>query len=212
MNLVAGSASAFSVLLGLSFLVGKLGERVSSEILNLTDNPHHEDSKIPRSFDDEGIATRKNIIIENGVLKTYLHNRFTSAAFNAELTGNAGWIMPHAWHIEVAPGDYSREELIQSIDKGFILNNVTYIRFQNYLQGDFSGIIRDGLLYVENGEIKEAVKGLRLSDNVIRILQSIRAEGKDVENIFHWWLERGLSITTPSILVEKCTYTRAHGI
>lgn len=90
------------------------------------------------------------------------------------------------------------------------MNNVTYIRFQNHLRGDFSGVIRDGLFYVEKGEVKAAVKGLRFSDNVPRILKRISAIGDDVENIFHWWLS--YDVSTPSILVKDCGYTKAFGL
>ena len=212
MNLVAGSASAFSVLMGTSFFTKRLGQQIGSEKITVIDDPHGEYARDPRSFDDEGVPTRVNTIIENGWLKTYLHNRFTAAAFQTTHTGNAGWISPHAWHIRVKEGDATREEMISELGRGFILNNVTYIRFQNYLNGDFSGIIRDGLFYVENGEIKYAVKGLRFSDNALRILKEIKLVGKDVENIFHWWLEYDVSVTTPSILVKECGYTKAHGL
>ncbi len=210
MNLVGTSSSGFYVLMGRSFFRDKLGVDVAYKGLTISDNPHSQLSRAPRSFDDEGMPTKKNTIITEGRLTTYLHNRFTAKVFNSELTGNAGWIMPSAWHLDVSPGDMSREELVKELDKGFILNNVTYIRFQNHIKGDFSGVIRDGLFYVENGEIKGAVKGLRFSDNMPRILNNITGLGKDVENIFHWWIR--LSVSTPSLLIRGCGYTKAYGL
>ncbi len=211
MNLVAGSSSAFSVLMGFSFFRDKVGKNVAAENFNLIDNPLNIDSARPRSFDDEGVPTRKNVLIENGVLKTLLHNRFTAKAFNTEHTGNAGWMFPNPWHLYVLPGDAKREELLEQLNKGIIVNNITYIRFQNYVQGDFSGIIRDGVFYVENGEIKHAVKGLRFSDNALRLLSNINGIGSDTENIFHWWLEYDTPVYTPSLLVKECGFTKAHG-
>jgi len=211
MNLMAGSSSAFSVLMGFSFFKDKLGQNVAVEEFTLHDDPLNRDSGKPRIFDDEAVPTRKNTIIENGVLKTYLHNRFTSKIFNAEHTGNAGWISPSPWHLFVEPGDAKREELLEQLGKGIVVNNITYIRFQNYVQGDFSGIIRDGVYYVEDGEVKFAVKGLRFSDNTLRILQNIQGIGSDVQNIFHWWLEYDTPVKTPSLLVKQCGYTKAHG-
>lgn len=211
MNLAARASSGFFFLMGMSFFAGKLGEEVASSNLNLYDDPFNANSRLPRLFDDEGVATRKNKIIENGVLRGLLHNRFTAKAFNSELTGNSGWVVPHPWHLEVEPGDYTRDELVTELRKGLILNNVTYIRFQNYVTGDFSGIIRDGLFYVEGGEIKGAVKGLRFSDNALRILKNVVALGNDVKDIYHWWLEFGTSVSTPSLLVKNCGYTRAFG-
>jgi len=211
MNLVARASSGFFLLMGMSFFTGKLGVEVASPNLSLHDNPFNVNSRLPRLFDDEGVGTKKNTIIENGVLKGLLHNRFTAKAFNSELTGNSGWVVPRPWHLEVGAGDYSPDELVSELRKGLILNNVTYIRFQNYMAGDFSGIIRDGLFYVEGGEIKGAVKGLRFSDNALRILKNIVALGNDVKDIYHWWLEFGTSVSTPSILVKNCGYTKAFG-
>lgn len=210
-NFVGGSTSAFAVLMGFSFFTQQQGKEVAAPQLKIIDDPTGPESARPRIFDDEGIATRKNILIEDGILKTYLHNRFTAKAFNSELTGNAGWISPRPWYIKVEPGEHSKDELIEELSEGLIVNNITYVRFQNYVKGDFSGIIRDGLLYVKNGEIVHAVKGLRFSDNMLRILKNIKAIGKEPENIFHWWLEQNTPVHTSSILVEKCGYTKAHG-
>ena len=211
MNLAARASSAFFFLMGMSFFAGKLGQSVGSDKFNLIDNPFNPNSRLPRLFDDEGVETRRNVIVEDGVLKGLLHNRFTAKAFNSGLTGNSGWVVPHPWHLEVGAGDYSFDELIRELGKGLVLNNVTYIRFQNYVVGDFSGVIRDGLFYVEGGEIKGAVKGLRFSDNALRILRNIVALGRDVKDIYHWWLEFGTSVSTPSILVKDCGYTKAFG-
>ena len=210
-NLVGRSLSAFSVLMGFSFLANKLGQEIGSEKFTLVDTTVSKNSSNPRSFDDEGVATRENILFDKGVLRSYLHNRFTAKAFNVDLTGNAGWISPHPWHLILKEGDLGEDELIESLGEGLIVNSITYIRFQNYVKGDFSGILRDGVYYVKNGEIRHAVKGLRFSDNAPRILKNIVGVGKRSYNVHHWWLEANISVTTPSILVKKCGYTKAYG-
>ena len=86
-------ASAYYVMVQLSIFVDKIGKKVASEIVTLRDVPAAY-SMSNRVFDDEGVPTRENVIIEKGVLKTYLHNTSTAKIFKTETTGNAG-IVPH---------------------------------------------------------------------------------------------------------------------
>ena len=142
-------------------------------------------------------------------MKGYLHNRITALLLNAEHTGNAGWVFPHPWNLIVEPGDSSEEEMISEMKEGLLIGNVTYIRFQDYIKGDFSGIVRDGVLFIKNGEIVHAVKELRLSDNIIRWLQNIVAIGKETRQIYHWWLESKTPVVASPITVKATRYTLA---
>lgn len=209
MNLVGGAASAYAVDTGFSFFIKKLNTQVAPEELNVEDNPLYNRGYRVRNFDDEGVPTRRLPIIEKGILKSYLHNRFTAKKFNMEHTGHAGWLSPNSWELVVYPGDASWEELLEIIGKGLVVSNATYIRFQNYVTGDFSAVIRDGVFYVENGEIKHAVKGLRLSDSVPKMLQNLIGIGKETRQVFHWWLEWGIPVITPAIAIKNVGFTKA---
>ncbi len=209
MNMFAYAISAFSVLSGQSFLKEKIGETVGSEILNISDRPLSEGYLGARRFDDDGIPVRNHVLIEEGVLKRYVHNRVTAAQFDTETTAHAGWITPMPWHLEISSGDYSDEELLEEVKNGLFVNNVTYIRFHNYIKGDFSAIVRDGVYAVENGEIVGRVKGLRMDSNLLEILKNIRAIGKDSEQVFHWWMEFDVPVTTPKIVVDDVGFSVA---
>jgi len=208
-NFVGMMASGFAVIAGYSSFAQKLGQKIAFEELKISDNPLFTDSYNPVIFDMEVVPTRENIILDGGVLKTYLHNRITAKLLNAEHTGNAGWIFPTPWNLVIEPGDMKFEEMISEISEGLIIGNVTYIRFQDYVKGDFSGVIRDGVIYVKNGEPKYGVKGLRLSDNLLRWLQNIKGIGKERRQIYHWWLEMGIPVVSTYILVEKARFTEA---
>ena len=209
LNFVGMMASGFAVIAGYSAFAKKLGQRVASEKIHIDDNPLFSDSYNPVIFDMEGVPTRKNTILEGGVLKTYLHNRITAKLLNAEHTGNAGWIFPSPWNLVVKPGDMKFDEMLSEVREGLIVGNVTYIRFQDYVKGDFSGIIRDGVIYVKDGEPQYGVKGLRLSDNMIRWLQNVVEVGKEQKQIYHWWLEMGIPVVSVHLLVEKARFTEA---
>ncbi|HDM23694.1 MAG TPA: TldD/PmbA family protein [Candidatus Bathyarchaeota archaeon] len=209
MNMFAYAISAFSVLSGQSFLKEKIGETVGPEILNVSDKPLSEGYLGARKFDDDGIPVSNHVLIENGMLKTYVHNRVTAAQFDTETTAHAGWITPMPWHLEISSGEHSDEELLEEVRDGLFVNNVTYIRFHNYIKGDFSAIVRDGVYAIEDGEIVGRVKGLRMDSNLLEILKNVRAIGKDSEQIFHWWMEFNVPVTAPKIVVDDVGFSVA---
>ncbi|MGC8947889.1 MAG: TldD/PmbA family protein [Thermoprotei archaeon] len=209
-NLVSdygSAASAFAVDAGFSFFVNKIGQKIASDIFTLIDDGTLESPVITRRFDDEGLPTRKNVIVENGILKTYLHNTKTGMKYKTGSTSSAGWISPHAWSFIVKPGDLKEEEAIKELRKGIYVTNSWYHRYQNYIQGDFSAILRDATFYVEDGEIKYPIKGLRLSDNMIRIFSNIQALGNKQHTIL-WW-EVQTPTLVPVAIVKDVNYTKS---
>ena len=207
-DIVAGMSSAFYVDAGMSCLMNKLGQKVASDIVSIYDDARLEAGLGSRPFDDEGLPTARKPIIEAGVLKTYLHNSITAKRHNTTSTANAGWVVPRPWNVVVSTGDRSDEELMAEVKHGLFVNNITYVRFQDYAKGDFSAVIRDGVFLIQDGEIKRAVKGLRLSDNVLNILSSVRALSKEARQVAHWWMEWGSpAVVTPLVLAEKIGFT-----
>jgi PmbA protein len=199
-------ASAFSIMIKLSVFVDKLGQKVASNIVTLRDNPANY-SVNNHVFDDEGYPTQENIIIDKGILKTYLHNNSTAKIFKTQTTGNAGIVQPTAWNIEMDPGNSSRDDLFEQVKHGLYLTNTWYTRFQNYATGDFSTIPRDGIFLIENGEIKQPLKDLRLSDNILRLLGQIKSVSKERQHV-HWWLEADPPSLSPYVLAENIQMTR----
>ena len=200
-------ASAFMVDAGISFLTGKLGERIASEILTV-----HDDGRLPNGpastkFDDEGIPTRRTTIVERGVLKNYLHNTKTAKKFGVESTGNAGWIAPRPWNIVVEPGDYTLDEMVAEVDNGFLVTNNWYTRYQNYREGLFSTICRDALLKIERGEIVGASKGLRISEKMLRLLSGVEGLTKERRQV-QWW-DAEVPVVAPFMLVRSVNFTKA---
>ena len=209
----ADFASAYSVDLGLSFLTGKVGQKIASEKLTLAD-----DGRLPGGinscmFDEEGYPTQRTTIIERGVLKTYLHSSYSVAKYGGALTGSAFYvggtwgIAPVALNVIIEPGECREEELFEQVGDGLYLTNNWYTRFQNYQTGDFSSICRDGAFQIKNGRIERPLKGLRISDNMPRILQSISSLSKERRWI-KWW-EVPTPVYLPHVVVENVGITRA---
>lgn len=204
---VGKAASIFNVESRLSCFAGKLGEEVGSENVTLVDDgtlPNGFDSV---KFDEEGVPTQRNAIIENGILKKYLHNTSTARRHKTKTTANAGLVTPMPFNLVFQNGNFNKEEMIMGIKRGLIVTNVWYTRFQNYESGDFSTIPRDGMFLVENGRVAGPVKELRISDNLIRILKNTAAVGKEPEPVFGWEVE--VPTITPAVLVKGVKVTKS---
>ena len=210
---VADFATAYNVDLGLSFFTGKIGQRVASEKLTLLDDRRMTGGIGSCSLDEEGYPTQRTTIIDRGTLKTYLHSSYSVAKYGGTLTGSAFYvggtwcIAPVPLNIVIEPGDYRQEELFELVGDGLYLTNNWYTRFQNYQTGDFSSICRDGAFEIRNGRIARSVKGLRISDNMPRILQSITSLSKERKWI-RWW-EVPTPVYLPHMIVEDVGITRA---
>jgi PmbA protein len=197
--------SAYNVMVQLSIFVNKLGEKVASESVTLRDVPASY-SMANRVFDDEGVPTQENVIIEKGQLKTYLHNTSTAKIFKTKTTANAGIVFPMPWNIEMDSGDIDKEELLKEVKHGLYLTNTWYTRFQNYKTGDFSTIPRDGIFQIENGEIRRSLKNIRLSDNALRMLRNITGISKERQHV-HWWEEADPPSLSPFVLMKDVHIT-----
>lgn len=183
---VASAASAYAVDAGFSFFTDLLGQKVASENFTLVDSGNLAAGIYSRGFDDEGIPTQSTTIIENGVLKSLLHNTKTAHKFKTKSTGNAGWIFPSAWNLLLNPGDREEEALFDAVGTGVYISNNWYTRFQNLRTSDFSTICRDGVFRIQGGKLGRPLKGLRVSDNMLRILRNISYLSKNPRWI-KWW-------------------------
>ena len=209
LSLVGEFCSAFAVEAGTSYLLGKMGKKVASEGLDLTDHGEMKGGLGVRTFDDEGQPTRSTKLIEGGVLRSYLHNLSTAKRSKTKTTGNAGLIEPGPWNLEVGGGDSGYEEMLAEMKRGVILTSNWYTRFKNYRTGEFSTVPRDGTYLVESGEVRAPIKGIRISDTLERMFSSIRLLSKDREWV-EWW-EVETPVLCPWVLVDGVTVTKAYG-
>ncbi len=204
---VGSMASQFYVDMGMSFLQGKEGEQIASPLLSLDDDPTLEGTLGQRPFDDEGVPTRFNSILKNGVLQGYLHNSQTARDHGVDTTANAGLIAPHPFNLVIGKGKGDIDSLAEEMGDGLVVTNVWYLRYQNHATGEFSVIPRDAVFKVENGSIQGAVEGLRISDRIPSLLTNIESLGDDRKWI-RWW-EVDTPTFSPSALVRGVKFTRS---
>lgn len=200
-------SSAFAVDSGYSFLENKIGKKIASECVTIYDSGIERDGIFSRKFDDEGVSTQKTVVVDNGILKTYLHNSTTALKYNCETTGNAGIISPHPWNTVIKEGNYKINEIIEDSRDILLITNLWYTRFHNYKTGDFSTVARDASFHIKNGEVLENVKGIRISDNMERILKNVSFLSKEKKQIYWWEVEN--AVFSPYAFVKDVCITTA---
>ena len=188
-TILSAFVSAFSAKMaqmGMSLLKGKEGEKIAADIVTITDDPMREGVSIQTNFDAEGVAAFRKAVVENGVLKTLLHNRETAKAQGVESTGNAskgGYaspvaISPYAFCMEA--GDKTKDELFAMAGNGIYITELKGLHAgANAVTGDFS--IESAGFKIENGKLAGAVKSFTIAGNFFDLLKSIAALSNEVE-------------------------------
>lgn len=199
--------SAHSVDSGMSCFEGKIGSKVAGEGITLHDDPLNFNGDSAVQIDDEGVPTSNTPMIVDGILKTYLHSHSTAVKFKTETNGHAGVISPHPWQLNLSPGRGDWESMLSEMKHGLFIKNAWYTRFQDYRNGVFSTVPRDGVFIVENGEIKGSVRGIRISDSIPDILNNIESVSKDQRNV-RWWEEIASSFM-PYAMVNSVSISKA---
>ena len=182
-----------------SFLTDKIGERVAAETVTIIDDGTMPGLFGTSPFDDEGVPTRRTVIIDRGVLKNYLLNTYTARKLGLRTTGNAArGIAGNAGvghgNLFLENGDRTPEEIIGGIRKGLY---VTQLIGQgvNTVTGDYSrGAVG---LWIENGEFAYPVSEITVASNLQHMLMEIEAIGSDLEF-------RG-SVASPTLLIREMT-------
>ncbi len=203
----ANSSSIFNVESGLSFFSNRLGKKVASESFCLNDDATVDWGINSRKHDDEGVPCKKTKIIENGVLKNYLHNTSSAFKYKTKTTASAGILAPRPINPIVEKGNLNKDDMICRINKGLLVTNLWYTRFQNYTSGNFSTIPRDGIFLIEKGKITRPIKGIRINDSMLRFLGNIIGISRDSRQMMGWELDS--PITVPQLLVKNVAITKS---
>jgi PmbA protein len=197
------AASGDSIWRSASFLAGQLGETVAAPGITLIDDhtmilPSGVGGFGTSPFDGEGLPARRTVVVQDGVLQTYLLNTYTARKLKMRSTGNASRGGIGAGNLYLQPGTQTPEEMIAAIPNGFYVLSLMGFG-ANLVTGDYSRGASG--LWIENGELAYAVEEVTVSGNLREMLKSITAVGDDL--IF-----RG-SVTSPTVRVDGMTVAGA---
>src|SRR5436309_3254476 len=120
--------------------------------------------------------------------------------------GKAGRIATLARSVK--PGDRSRDDIFAEVKDGLWLTNTWYTRYLSYVTGDLSTIPRDGIFHIQKGDVVEAWKDIRLTDNLLHLLKNIEALGDEPEQMM-WWGEVSIPNFVPYARIKDVGITRS---
>ena len=169
---------------GLSIYSGRLGEKVASELITVIDDATKSELFGYYKYDDEGTKAEPVILIEKGILKNFLYDKFFALKYGKNSNGhgrrqNFRYIpIPRMGNTYIEKGFHKPEEIIKSIDSGLLVKKMGGGEV-NPLTGDFMFEIREGY-YIDKGEIAYPVKGATLVGNGPKVLEIIDMVGDDL--------------------------------
>lgn len=169
---------------GMSVYAGKVGTVVASPLVTVIDDATIPHARGSYSFDDEGVAGQRTVLVENGVLKGYLYDRLSAMKDGCRSTGNGRRESYHAKPIVrmtntlIAPGDTSPESIIREAERGLLVKKMGGGQV-NTVTGDFVFEVSEGYL-IENGVVGEPVRGATLTGNGPEVLKKVTKIGSDL--------------------------------
>jgi len=182
-----------------SFLAGKLGEKIASEKLTVIDDATMPGLFGSSPFDDEGVRTRRTVVVERGVLLSYLLNTYTARKLGLKTTGNASRGL--TGNAGVGPGNFfveagmkTPQQIIASVRSGLYVTELIGAN-ANPVTGDYSAGAAG--MWIENGELAYPVSEITIAGNMKQMLMELAEIGNDLEF-------RG-SVAAPTLLVSEMT-------
>jgi len=182
-----------------SYLAGKLGEQVAGENITIIDDGTMTGGFGSSPFDGEGVPTRRTVVIERGVLKSYLLNTYTARKLKLQTTGNAARGLTGnpgigSGNFFLQPGNKTPQEIIADVKSGLYVTE--FLGFGvNLVTGDFSRGASG--LWIENGEFVFPVEEITVAGNLNEMFRNVSVIGND--------LEFRSSIAAPTLRIDGMT-------
>jgi len=170
---------------GTSAYSGSLGEKVAAECVTVVDDGTIEQRRGSLTVDDEGTATQQNVLIENGILRSYMQDKMNASLMNLDPTGNgrresfAHLPMPRMTNTFMLPGKYTADEIISSVDRGLYAANFAGGQV-DITSGRFVFSASEAYL-VEHGKITRPVKGATLIGKGPEVMNRVSMVGNDLK-------------------------------
>jgi PmbA protein len=196
---LASALSGYSLYKGASFLAGKLGTQIGSDLLTVIDDGTIPGALGSRPFDGEGLPLRKKSVVEKGRLQSYLLDTYSGKKLGMASTGNASRSVGESPGVSPAnfylvPGTNSPEQIIATVKQGLYVTEMIGFGV-NMVTGDYSRGAAG--LWIENGELAYPVEEITIAGNLKEMFHNIEMVGSDLEL-------RG-RIASPTIKISQMT-------
>jgi PmbA protein len=179
---MAVAASGPGLYRGTSFLIGQRGRTVAAPLVTIVDDPLMPRGLGSRPFDGEGLASRRTVLVDRGVLASYLLDTYSARRLGLQATGHAaresgGGVTVGYTNLYLEPGPWAPEEILRSVDRGLYVTELIGFGV-NFATGDYSrGAVG---FWVENGELAYPVEEITIAGNLRQMMQDVEMVGRDL--------------------------------
>jgi PmbA protein len=201
---LASAAAGSAIYRGMSFLRDRLGERIAPPNVRIVDDPLRRAGLASRPFDAEGLTSRRNVVLDAGILTTFLLDTYSARKLAKASTASAARALgeppapgPTNFHLE--PGRASAAEIIGSVRKGLYVTELIGSGV-NPVTGDYSRGAAG--VWIENGELTFPVEEITIAGNLLAMFAGIEAIGDD--------LAFRSAISSPTVMIGNMTVA-GHG-
>ncbi|HEX2967092.1 MAG TPA: TldD/PmbA family protein [Syntrophorhabdaceae bacterium] len=169
---------------GLSCYKGMLGKKIASDLICVADDATLPHRRGTYAFDDEGVPGEKTTLVQNGILQSYLFDRFHALKYGEKSTGNGRREsfrykpIPRMSNTMILPGKDDPAEILASVDDGVFVLKMGGGQVDT-VKGDFVFEISEGYM-IEKGSVGPMIKNATMMGNGLKVLQQIDMVGSDL--------------------------------
>jgi PmbA protein len=186
LGIISSTLNGESVAKGRSLFKDRLGESVASSIVTLVDDPTNPKAYTATDLDGEGLAARRNVLIDAGVLRQFVHSSYSARRVGAKSTGNAirggfkGTPSVGCLALQLLPGGRDQDALIADVDDGVLIQSVSGLHSGvNAISGDFSAGASG--LSISDGQVGGPIREFTIASTLQRMLHDVVEVGNDVD-------------------------------
>jgi predicted Zn-dependent protease len=200
---------AQSLLEGRSWMNDRIGVKAMSKLISIKDDGL-DPTGVPVPFDFEGVPKQRVDIVQKGVVTGPVQDRITGKKMDRTSTGHAllptlRTLGPMATNLFMAPGASSIEEMIRTTRRGLYINRFWYTRLVHPRDCVITGMTRDGLFVVKDGELAYPVKNLRFTQSYVEALSNVDRVGRDTRLLTNEF--GGYAARVPALRINDFCFT-----
>ena len=198
-----------ALLEGRSWMNDRLGEKVMSSLVDIWDDGL-DPSGMPMPFDFEGVPRQRVDIVHKGIVKSPVYDRITARKMGETTTGHAlpptmRSLGPIATNLFMATGSTSTEEMIRSTERGLFIGRFWYTRLVHPRDCVITGMTRDGVFLIKDGELVHPVKNLRFTQSYVEALANVETVGSETRLLISEF--GGMATRVPALKTNGFRFT-----
>jgi TldD protein len=200
---------------GISVYSEKMNKKIAAPFVTIVDNGTNPNIRGSINVDDEGVPSEETVLVEDGILRTYIHDRISAKHYGVKPTGSGRresfkhYPMPRMRNTYMRSGPHEFDEMIASVDYGILADQFTNGQV-NIGPGDFTFYVKSGSL-IENGKITAPIKDVNIIGNGPDVLEKVTMVANDMKMAEGGWTcgknGQGVPVSQgmPSVLVSSIT-------